>query len=62
VEAARRTTFLQASTCVHRAVGGLKRQVVFHGVVRKKKGRLKGLFRAKLPVRKGKTAILTSRQ
>ena len=29
---------------------------------RKKKGRLKGHFRAQMPVRKGKTAILTSRQ
>src|SRR5713101_8709847 len=31
-------------------------------VIRKKKGRLKGHFRAKVPVRKGKTAILTSHQ
>jgi hypothetical protein len=31
-------------------------------VIRKKKGRLKGHFRAKVPVRKGKTAILTSCQ
>ena len=31
-------------------------------LVRQKKGRLKGHFRAQVPVRKGKTAILTSRQ
>jgi hypothetical protein len=31
-------------------------------VVRQKKGHLKGHFRAQVPVWKGKTAILTSRQ